>query len=79
MPSLYDSMGAGYSAGRREDPHIAGMSGFAQAPRANYEEGLAPLAADLSGGTWQRSYAALVECEIMDFGYRLIVAGSPCP
>src|SRR3569623_1765302 len=43
MPSLYDSMGAGYSAGRRADLRIAGMSGFAQAPRANDEDGLAPL------------------------------------
>jgi SAM-dependent methyltransferase len=57
------------------DPEVrARMSGFAQTPRANYEEGLARLAADLSDGTWQREHAALMERETMDFGYRLIVA-----
>jgi len=57
------------------DPEIrARMSGFAQTPHANYEAGLARLAADLSDGTWQRKYAALMERETMDLGYRLIVA-----
>lgn len=50
------------------------MSGFAQTPHDDYEKGLARLAADLSDGTWQREHRALMECETMDFGYRLIVA-----
>jgi hypothetical protein len=50
------------------------MSGFAQTPRADYEEGLARLAADLADGTWQHKHAALMERESMDFGYRVIVA-----
>ncbi len=57
----------------------AGMSGFAQAAPASYEDGLARLAADLSDGTWQRQHAALMKCESMDFGYRLIVADRLAP
>ena len=55
------------------------MSGFAQTPRVHYEEGLERLAADLSDGTWQHEHAALMKCETMDFGYRLIVADRPTP
>jgi hypothetical protein len=50
------------------------VSGFAQAPRHSYEDGLARLAADLSDGTWQRAHAALMERDAMDVGYRLIIA-----
>jgi SAM-dependent methyltransferase len=57
------------------DPEVRGrMSGFAQAPRHSYEDGLARLAADLSDGTWQREHAALMERDNMDLGYRLVIA-----
>jgi hypothetical protein len=57
------------------DSEVRGkMSGFAQAPRHSYEDGLARLAADLSDGTWQREHAALMERDAMDVGYRLVIA-----
>lgn len=50
------------------------ISGFAQAPRESYEKGLARLAADLSDGTWQRRHSELMGYEVMDLGYRLVIA-----
>lgn len=57
------------------DPEVRKrMSGFAQAPRETYEDGLARLAADVADGTWHRAYAPLLKREALDLGYRLVVA-----
>lgn len=50
------------------------MSGFVQAPRDSYEDGLARLAAHLADRTWQREHSGLMEQETLDLGYRLVVA-----
>jgi SAM-dependent methyltransferase len=50
------------------------MSGFAQVPTSDYEEGIRRLAADLETGTWQKNHRDLLQATTADLGYRLIVA-----
>jgi SAM-dependent methyltransferase len=57
------------------DPEVRRrMSGFTQAPRDSYEDGLARLAADLADKRWHREHSALMERESLDLGYRMIVS-----
>jgi SAM-dependent methyltransferase len=55
------------------DPAVrAGMSGFANLP--GLDAGLLRLEHDLRSGEWERRYAALLERDSLDIGYRLVVA-----
>jgi SAM-dependent methyltransferase len=50
----------------------SGMSGFAGG--ADEDAGLARLSADLASGTWHRRFGQLLERDVLDIGYRLVVA-----
>ncbi|MFI7413722.1 methyltransferase domain-containing protein [Streptomyces sp. NPDC049627] len=57
------------------DPHVrAGISMLAQTGDDALAPGLARLADDLKTGRWHRRYAELHTLEVMDVGYRLLVA-----
>jgi SAM-dependent methyltransferase len=44
--------------------------------QARIDDGLARLAADLDSGAWRERHADLLELDVLDVGYRLVVAGS---
>jgi len=55
------------------DPRIrSGSSSFWVL--GNIDDALSRLASDLDSGTWQRRYAAVLEREVYDAGYRLVIA-----
>ncbi|MFI5764913.1 class I SAM-dependent methyltransferase [Streptomyces sp. NPDC051563] len=59
------------------DPAVRGASStLARRPASAVEPGIARLRADLRSGAWQRRHAGLLERESVDYGYRLVLAGS---
>ena len=59
------------------DPTVrASISGLALLPASAVEPGMARLADDLRSGAWHERYAALLELDEWDAGYRIVVAGS---
>ncbi len=57
------------------DPAVrANCSGLALADPAVVARGVAALEADLASGAWQRRHADLTELDVIDLGYRLVVA-----
>jgi SAM-dependent methyltransferase len=57
------------------DPTVrASCSGLALADPAVVARGVAALEADLASGEWQRRHADLAELDVIDLGYRLVVA-----
>ncbi|MEU1445249.1 hypothetical protein ACFWBS_04305 [Streptomyces mirabilis] len=40
------------------------------------EPAIARLRADLASGTWHRRHADLLDRQNMDYGYRLLIAGT---
>ena len=52
----------------------AGISVFGLLERAEVEQAVACLAADLDSGAWQRRNAELLDLDELDLGYRLMVA-----
>jgi SAM-dependent methyltransferase len=55
----------------------ARMSAFSQVPMDEYAGGLNKLAMDLENGNWLARYGDLLESDVIDLGYRLIVYDSP--
>ena len=55
------------------DAHV--RSGSSSFWAINAEQGLGELRRDLQTGEWERRYAALLELDAYDAGYRLVVAG----
>jgi SAM-dependent methyltransferase len=56
------------------DPAVrAGISTLAKRSEAELAEGLASLRADLESGAWARRHADLLERDVLDLGYRLLV------
>ncbi len=53
------------------------ISTFSQFPADIVSAAIKRLAGDLDSGAWEQRYAHLRERELMDFGYRLIIAQSP--
>ncbi|MFJ4092795.1 class I SAM-dependent methyltransferase [Kitasatospora sp. NPDC089913] len=51
-------------------------STFAQLPPSVVEPAIGRLRADLASGAWRRRHADLLERESVDYGYRLLIAGS---
>lgn len=51
-----------------------GISSFQQISQSALTKGLARLRADLDSGLWHKRYADLLNKEVLDLGYRLIVA-----
>ncbi|MFE2485106.1 hypothetical protein ACFXI6_52790 [Streptomyces mirabilis] len=59
------------------DPAIRQASStFAQLPPPVVEPAIARLRADLASGTWHRRHADLLDRQNMDYGYRLLIAGT---
>ncbi|RPE43236.1 ubiquinone/menaquinone biosynthesis C-methylase UbiE [Streptomyces sp. Ag109_O5-1] len=59
------------------DPVIRRASStFAQLPPSVVEPAIARLRADLDSGAWHRRHADLVREQSMDYGYRLLIAGT---
>ena len=57
------------------DPRIrAAISVFGVLPRAEVDEMVERLRADLDSGEWERRNGALLELDELDLGYRLLVA-----
>ena len=60
------------------DPAVqAGMSMFALTPKAELQQGLSRLRADIDNGAWDRQHDDLLDKEQLDLGYRLLVAELP--
>ncbi len=59
-PPVYDTIGGGYTAGRRPEPRIAAR--------------LAAALADADSGEWQRRYGHLLALDELDLGYRVLIA-----
>jgi hypothetical protein len=56
------------------DPGVrASISAFAMLDDSLLTPGLARFADDLESGAWDARNADILECEVLDFGYRLIV------
>jgi hypothetical protein len=53
------------------------MSLFALTPKAELQQGLSRLRADLDSGAWDRRQQDLLDKEQLDLGYRLLVAELP--
>ncbi|MFB6522668.1 class I SAM-dependent methyltransferase [Streptomyces sp. NPDC056401] len=59
------------------DPVVrAASSTLASLPASVVEPAIARLREDLRSGAWQRRHADLLERESVDYGYRLVLAGS---
>lgn len=59
------------------DPAIRQASStFAQLPPSVVEPAIARLRADVASGTWHRRHADLLDRQSMDYGYRLLIAGT---
>ncbi|WBO65762.1 class I SAM-dependent methyltransferase [Streptomyces camelliae] len=59
------------------DPVIRQASStFAQLPPSVVDAAIARLRADLDSGTWHRRHADLLCEQAMDYGYRLLIAGT---
>jgi SAM-dependent methyltransferase len=52
----------------------AGISTFAELPRADLDTGLRRLAADIRSGAWADRHRDLLVLDELDLGYRLVVA-----
>lgn len=55
----------------------ASISAFSLCDRWRYEDGLARLADDLSAGRWHERYGALLDCDELDLGYRIVTGHGP--
>jgi SAM-dependent methyltransferase len=53
------------------------MSALALIPRADREEGMHRLRADLDNGEWHRRWGYLLALDELDLGYRVVVAAPP--
>ena len=51
----------------------AGISAFALMEPSCMQDGLARLAADLESGEWERRHQDLLELDVLDAGYRLVI------
>ncbi|MEU6611409.1 class I SAM-dependent methyltransferase [Streptomyces shenzhenensis] len=59
------------------DPVVRQASStFAHLPASVVEPAVARLRADLASGAWRRRHADLLDREAVDYGYRLLIAGS---
>src|SRR4051812_15428431 len=57
------------------DPGVrAGISAFALKDQKVVADALARLSADLDSGIWDRRYSELRELDVLDVGYRLVIA-----
>jgi len=57
------------------DPEVrAGMSAFALADPFNYRNGLSRLQYEIKNGEWKSKYGYLLERELIDWGYRFLIA-----
>jgi SAM-dependent methyltransferase len=52
----------------------AAISGLARLDAADVEPGMARLAADLENGTWHRRHGHLLDLDVHDTGYRIVVS-----
>jgi SAM-dependent methyltransferase len=58
------------------DPRLrAASSMFAILPPGSVEQGLERLRADLRSGAWARRHADLLHRDVVDYGFRLVIAG----
>lgn len=57
-----------------DDSVKKGISSFQQISQGALARGLARLRADLDSGLWRQRYASLLDKEVIDLGYRLVVA-----
>ncbi len=64
------------------DPHVrAGISAIALTDPALVNAAVARLERDLLSGDWNARYGRLLDCDAVDMGYRIVVAGDadePC-
>lgn len=80
VPVPHDCLdGFGGAFWRRPEAYLdetvrAGMSMLAMTPKDDLREGLTRLRADLDSGEWARRYAELLDRDMLDLGYRLVVA-----
>ncbi|MFF7213761.1 hypothetical protein ACFZAU_25020 [Streptomyces sp. NPDC008238] len=72
-----DGFGAAFwrRPGAYLDPEVrAGISMLAQTGEGALGPGLARLSGDLASGRWHERHAALLDHDVLDVGYRLLVA-----
>jgi SAM-dependent methyltransferase len=55
----------------------AAISSLSQLPTQTVLQAMQRLSQDLQSGTWERRYSYLLDAEMLDLGYRLLVSESP--
>jgi SAM-dependent methyltransferase len=60
----------------KSDVRVA-ISSLSQLPAQTVSQAMQRLSQDLRSGTWQRRYAHLLDAEMLDLGYRLLVSEAP--